>query len=93
MWFVIWLSLIWQVPGGNAADPHAAPEAAAAQQLGDPAAEGLNPAQLHEAGNNRDGAELDDDEEEDEEEDDDDEEGREEGAADVNNGGQGQCYR
>lgn len=86
--------MILQVPGGN--NGQAAGDGAEAQHPADPAPEGLEPANPHEAGNHGDEAELDDEEEddngeEDEEEDDDDEEGREEDAAEANNGGQGQC--
>lgn len=84
-----------QVPdGNNAVNAQAAADAAAAQPL-DPAADVLAPANPHEAGNQRDGAELDDDDEDDDGEEDDEEEeeeGREEDAADANNGGQGQCW-
>ncbi|TKS80358.1 E3 ubiquitin-protein ligase MARCH6 [Collichthys lucidus] len=79
-----------EVPGGN--NGQAAGDGAEAQHPADPAPEGLEPANPHEAGNHGDEAELDDEEEDDngeeDEEEDDDEEGREEDAAEANNGGQ-----
>lgn len=80
-----------QGPGGNAAvDAQAAADAAAGQHL---APDGPADANLHEAGNQGDEAELDDDEEDEDGEEDDeeeeDEEAREDDAADANNGGQG----
>lgn len=85
--------MIAQVPGGN--NMQAAGDGAAEQHHADQGADGLAPANPHEAANHRDEAELDDDEDDeegddDDEEEEDDEEGREEDAADANNGGQGQ---